>query len=88
MDKHTPPLSPEMKNSFSDEDMISEEEIDEIIDEMQERYDYDSADSMSVNENDSDNQMDDSSQRDDAVNVFRGHSSSKKLLQSSNGINW
>lgn len=87
MDKHTPPLSPKMKNSFSDEDMISEEEIDEIIDELQERYDYDSADSMSVNENDSDNQMDDFSQKDDAMYVFRGHSSSKKLFQSLNGIN-
>ncbi|KAL6431501.1 hypothetical protein ACFW04_007238 [Cataglyphis niger] len=80
MDKHTPPLSPEMKNSFSDEDMILEEEIGEIIDELQERYDYDSADSMSVNENDSDNQMDDSSQKDDAVYVFRGHSSTHSVF--------
>ncbi|GAB1867227.1 Angio-associated migratory cell protein [Camponotus japonicus] len=70
MDKHTP-VSPEMKNSFSDEEMISEEEVDEIID-LDTRYD--SADSMSVNEDDSDNQMEDSSQKDDAVYVFRGHS--------------
>ncbi|KAM0729222.1 Angio-associated migratory cell protein [Formica fusca] len=80
MDKHTPPLSPEVKNSFSDEDMISEEEVDEIIDELQERYNYDSADSMSVNENDSDNQMEDTSQRDDAVYVFRSHSSTHSVF--------
>lgn len=85
MDKHTP-VSPEMKNSLSDEEMITEEEVDEIIDDLDTRYD--SADSMSVNENDSDNQMEDSSQKDDAVYVFRGHSLSKKSLQSSNGINY
>lgn len=84
MDKHTP-VSPEMKNSFSDEEMVSEEEVDEIID-LDTRYD--SADSMSVNEDDSDNQMEDSSQKDDAVYVFRGHSLSKKPLQSSNEINY
>lgn len=81
MDKHTP-VSSEM-NSFSDEDMISEEEVDEIIDELDTRYD--STDSMSVNENDSDNQMEDSSQKDDAVYVFHGHALSKKLQDSKMG---
>lgn len=83
MDKDTPPLSPEVK----DEDMIPVEEVDEIVDELldEARYSDDSADSISMNENDSDNPMEDSmeeeaSQRDDALYVFRGHSSSKKLL--------
>lgn len=80
MDKHTPPLSPEVKNSFSDEEMISEEEVDEIIDELGARYSDDSADSMSVNDNDSDNPMEESSPRDDAVHVFRGHASTHSVF--------
>lgn len=83
MDKNTP-VSSEM-NSFPDEEMISEDEVDEIIDELDTKYD--STDSMSVNENDSDNQIENSSQKDDAMYVFRGHALSKKPLQSLNGIN-
>lgn len=79
---NTPPLSPEVKN-LSDEDMIPEDEVDEIVDELLEaRYSDDTPDSMSVNEDDSDNPMDDSmeEERDDAAYVFRGHSSGKKSL--------
>ncbi|XP_072762785.1 angio-associated migratory cell protein [Anoplolepis gracilipes] len=81
MDKNTPPLSPEVKNSFSDEEMILEE-VDEIIDDLEAtRYsDYDDNDAMSVNENDSDNQMEDSSRKNDAVYVFRGHSSTHSVF--------
>lgn len=77
MNKDIPPLSPEVKNSFLDEEMIPEEEVEEIIDEMEVRYSDDSSDSMSVNENDSDNQIEGASQ-EDAMCVFSGHSSSKR----------
>ncbi|CAL1679026.1 unnamed protein product [Lasius platythorax] len=79
---NTPPLSPEVKN-LSDEDMIPEDEVDEIVDELLEaRYSDDTPDSMSVNEDDSDNPMDDSmeEERDDAAYVFRGHSSAHSVF--------
>ncbi|XP_029157379.1 angio-associated migratory cell protein [Nylanderia fulva] len=71
MDKNTPPPSPEVK----DEDMIPVEDVDEVIDEFlgDARYSDDNADSVSMNENDSDNSMEEE-QRDDAVYVFCGHS--------------
>lgn len=74
-DRHTPPSPPEVRDLDSENEMILEGDVEEIID-----LDDSIFESASSSENESENSpMEEHAQTDDAVCVFRGHTPSEKF---------
>lgn len=70
--RHTPPIPSDVRDVDSDNEMMLDDDVEEVID-----LDDSIFESASSSENENENSTEDHMWKDDAVCVFRGHSRSK-----------